>query len=83
MSHFNILTVSLFVQKEIAQRVKNELQTLIDNKRIPGYAEPQVVTAILDATEFYPAHEEHQEYLDKYPGGYCNHRYRFYTWPSL
>jgi peptide-methionine (S)-S-oxide reductase len=63
--------------------VKDELQSLHSSGKIPGYGEPHVVTAILDATVFYPAHEEHQEYLDKYPGGYCNHRYRFYSWPSL
>lgn len=25
----------------------------------------------------YPAHEDHQLYLDKNPGGYCNHSIRF------
>lgn len=30
-----------------------------------------ITTSILDATEFYPAEEYHQQYLAKNPGGYC------------
>ena len=37
-------------------------------------ANSKVVTRVEKATEFYPAHEEHQEYLAKNPGGYCTHR---------
>ncbi len=64
-------------QKRIAQEVAREVQTLLDSQAITAYEGPNVTTAILPATKFFPAHEEHQEYLDKNPGGYCNHSIRF------
>lgn len=67
-------------QKEIALRVKAELQQLVDAGKVKYFGKT-VHTAIEDATVFYPAHEEHQEYLDKNPDGYCNHFYRFKAWP--
>jgi len=36
----------------------------------------------LPATAFYPAMDEHQEYLAKNPFGYCNHAFRFKEWPK-
>mmetsp|Transcript_6662 Transcript_6662/g.14477 ORF Transcript_6662/g.14477 Transcript_6662/m.14477 type:complete len:228 (-) Transcript_6662:2852-3535(-) len=69
-------------QKEIAERVKDELQTHISEKKIKTYSRKKVETAIVDYTTFYEAHEEHQEYLAKNPSGYCNHRYRFKDWPK-
>eukprot|EP00602_Paraphysomonas_sp_CaronLab_P006201 CAMPEP_0185023478 /NCGR_PEP_ID=MMETSP1103-20130426/6146_1 /TAXON_ID=36769 /ORGANISM="Paraphysomonas bandaiensis, Strain Caron Lab Isolate" /LENGTH=226 /DNA_ID=CAMNT_0027556085 /DNA_START=60 /DNA_END=740 /DNA_ORIENTATION=+ len=69
------------VQKEIATRVKNELQALIDDGKVSCFSEKTVTTAIKDATEFFPAHAEHQEYLMKNPKGYCNHKIRFADWP--
>jgi peptide methionine sulfoxide reductase msrA/msrB len=32
-----------------------------------------ITTEVLNATEFYPAEEEHQDYLQKHPGGYTCH----------
>jgi methionine-S-sulfoxide reductase len=32
-----------------------------------------ITTEVLDATEFYPAEEHHQDYLQKHPGGYTCH----------
>lgn len=64
-------------QAEIAQRVKAEVQGMVTKKTIPNYAGPEVSTAILPATQFYKAEEEHQEYLFKNQGGYCNHFVRF------
>eukprot|EP00599_Poterioochromonas_sp_BG-1_P005217 CAMPEP_0173149902 /NCGR_PEP_ID=MMETSP1105-20130129/10615_1 /TAXON_ID=2985 /ORGANISM="Ochromonas sp., Strain BG-1" /LENGTH=214 /DNA_ID=CAMNT_0014064883 /DNA_START=72 /DNA_END=717 /DNA_ORIENTATION=- len=69
-------------QKEIATKVKSEVQKLLNENKITTYRGKTVTTAINDATEFFPAHEEHQEYLDKNPGGYCNHRYRIKSWPN-
>lgn len=37
----------------------------------------KVMTRVIPATTFYPAHLKHQEYLMKKPNGYCNHRKRF------
>jgi peptide-methionine (S)-S-oxide reductase len=47
-------------QKNIATKVKNELQSLIDNGKIDKFANKKVETQILDLTPFVEAHEEHQ-----------------------
>jgi len=64
-------------QVKIAQKVKTELQELIDKKALTCFTDPKVATAIVPATTFYPAHEEHQLYLENNPMGYCNHGIRF------
>ncbi|SMO38682.1 peptide-methionine (S)-S-oxide reductase MsrA [Paracoccus laeviglucosivorans] len=33
-----------------------------------------ITTEILPTAPFYPAHEDHQQYLDRYPDGYCGLR---------
>lgn len=53
-------------QKEIAEKVKQ----LVDQSH--KWPKP-VVTEITKATEFYPAEEYHQDYLEKNPGGYNCH----------
>jgi len=67
-------------QKDICQKVMNDLQNYINEKKSP-YNGKTVVTQIHDARKFYPAEEYHQEYLMKNPNGYCNHRMRLKTWP--
>jgi len=57
-------------QKVIAEEVKKEIQKL-------HYPTQTVVTEIAPATTFWKAEDYHQQYLDKNPGGYCNHRIRF------
>eukprot|EP00616_Rhizochromulina_sp_CCMP1243_P006883 CAMPEP_0118963484 /NCGR_PEP_ID=MMETSP1173-20130426/1360_1 /TAXON_ID=1034831 /ORGANISM="Rhizochromulina marina cf, Strain CCMP1243" /LENGTH=253 /DNA_ID=CAMNT_0006911817 /DNA_START=8 /DNA_END=769 /DNA_ORIENTATION=- len=69
-------------QKEIANKVKGELQQLVDGGKIQRYQGKSVVTAVVDASTFYPAHKEHQDYLAKNPSGYCNHFMRFKKWPE-
>jgi peptide-methionine (S)-S-oxide reductase len=69
-------------QKRIAEKVKAELQDLLDAGKISNYRSNKVETSIVDTNPFFPAHEEHQAYLDKNPSGYCNHFYRFKAWPS-
>lgn len=69
-------------QKAIAQSVKQEVQQLLDSGKINSYAKKQVETLIVGMNPFYPAHEEHQQYLEKNPSGYCNHFYRFKEWPT-
>ena len=69
-------------QRGIAERVKRELQEHITEGRLSCFRESRVSTYIANATVFYPASEEHQAYLDKNPGGYCNHRMRFKEWPA-
>jgi peptide-methionine (S)-S-oxide reductase len=70
-------------QVEIAKSVKEELQELINSGKIKGYKEKVVTTDIRRSTKFYPAHQEHQDYLMQNPNGYCNHRIRFGLWPQL
>jgi peptide-methionine (S)-S-oxide reductase len=67
-------------QEAIAAKVKLELQQLVDSGKV-RYTGNAVTTAILPATVFYKADDEHQSYLTKNPGGYCNHAYRFKDWP--
>lgn len=69
-------------QLKIAERVKQELQRAVDAGKVK-YESSKISTAIGQMTKFYPAHEEHQEYLMKNPNGYCNHRFRFREWPQL
>ena len=64
-------------QTEIANRVKNEVQELINSGKIRAYQNKQITTTIIPATKFYKAQDDHQKYLDNNPGGYCNHSYRF------
>jgi peptide-methionine (S)-S-oxide reductase len=70
-------------QKKIARKVVDELQSLMDAKKINNYQLNKVETGIVETTPFVPAHEEHQRYLEKNPFGYCNHGYRFREWPEL
>ena len=70
-------------QSAIANKVKDELQALLDKGELSyAYQERKIMTEIRDATTFYPAHTEHQDYLSVNPGGYCNHRIRFSKWPE-
>ena len=68
-------------QTAIAKKVKLELQAAINHDLVTSYNDKTVETGIVPYTQFYPAHEEHQQYLEKNPSGYCNHRYRFKEWP--
>jgi peptide-methionine (S)-S-oxide reductase len=70
-------------QFDVANEVINELQQLIDTGKVTSYVKNKVRTDVRAASTFYPADESHQEYLDKNPSGYCNHRYRFKVWPEL
>ena len=69
-------------QKEIATQVKEELQKALDGGKVTSYLKETVETDVVPYTDFYPAHEEHQQYLMKNPSGYCNHRMRFDQWPA-
>jgi peptide-methionine (S)-S-oxide reductase len=71
-------------QMDIASRVKDELQQLLNDGKISEnvFSGKRVTTSIRKANKFYPAHEEHQEYLTKNPNGYCNHRIRIKEWPT-
>jgi len=78
----SVIFTSDEAQTQIANKVKNELQGYIDTKKVKtNYLKSKIETLITDYTTFYVAEKGHQEYLDKNPSGYCNHRYRFKIWP--
>ena len=69
-------------QRKTAEKVKAKVQRALDAGEIADFAGSKVHTAVEDATVFFPAHEDHQRYLEKRPGGYCNHRRRF-SWEGV
>ena len=69
-------------QERIVKKIIEDLQSALDERKVRNpYHGEKIVTKVWKATQFYPAHEEHQEYLMKNPNGYCNHYYRFKDWP--
>jgi len=76
---------AIFVQDEEQRKVVNkvigDLESILDTGKVKPYHGKKVTTGIHEATEFYPAHQEHQEYLMKNPNGYCNHYMRMKEWP--
>lgn len=57
-----------------SQRVVADLSKADFNNRLAVEGFPGITTQILPAAPFYPAHEDHQQYLDRYPQGYCGLR---------
>jgi peptide-methionine (S)-S-oxide reductase len=55
-------------QKATAEQVMKEVSSKIKGT---------IVTQIEEAGQFYKAEDYHQLYLEKNPGGYCNHRLRW------
>lgn len=73
-------------QVTIARHVMAKVQQWLTEGKINknAYAGSVLTTEIRhvrDCTEFYPAHAEHQRYLEENPQGYCNHRIRIRDWP--
>eukprot|EP01034_Spumella_vulgaris_P035640 gene35640-43945_t len=61
------------------------LKSDFGSKYFPGsgkVTDGKIETQIKPATTFYPAQQDHQNYLEMNPGGYCNHGYRFKSWPA-
>jgi len=56
-------------QREVAERVKKEVEA-------SGKWSRPIATEIVAATEFWPAEDYHQDYLQKYPNGYTCHYLR-------
>ena len=56
-------------QKEIAEKVITEVEA---SHKWPA----PIVTEVVAASEFYPAEDYHQDYLQKHPGGYTCHYVR-------
>ena len=68
-------------QFDIATKVKGELQTILNARKLKCFDAYKVATDIRMSSTFYPAHKEHQDYLMANPRGYCNHKIRFSEWP--
>ena len=79
----SVIFVHDHIQGEIAAKETAELQKYMDNSHTSLYQAGQITTLIAPATIFYPAEEDHQDYLTKNEGGYCNHRFRFKEWPVV
>lgn len=56
------------------QRSLAELSKADYSNRLAVQGFPDITTQIVPASAFYPAHEDHQQYLDRYPEGYCGLR---------
>lgn len=56
-------------QRKIAEQVKAQTQA-------SGTWPATIVTEVVPATKFYAADEDHQDYLEKNPGGYTCHYLR-------
>lgn len=71
-------------QMATANKVKAEVQALLAAGKLAGagFRGGSVSTAVVKANEYYSAEEYHQRYLERQPGGYCNHRKRF-SWNGL
>jgi methionine-S-sulfoxide reductase len=56
-------------QREVAERVKKEVDA-------SGKWTRPIATEVVAATDFWPAEDYHQDYLQKYPKGYTCHYVR-------
>ena len=71
-------------QYQIAMRVRQELQALLDAKALArGTFVGTKVTTKVTPGSLRTFTAAHQEYLAKNPNGYCNHRIRFKQWPTI
>jgi len=64
----------IFYQSEEEKQVADKF---ISKVNASGKWEDPVVTTLEPYTQFWPAEEEHQDYLQKNPGGYTCHYLRF------
>ncbi|KAJ1463331.1 peptide methionine sulfoxide reductase MsrA [Pelagophyceae sp. CCMP2097] len=64
-------------QKAIAEKVCASVTAFAEQGKLSGaYGGQRCTTLVADAQVFYPAQNTHQDYLEKNPRGYCNHRIR-------
>lgn len=65
---------AIFYQNDEELAVAEEFIKIVDNSE--RWDNP-VVTTLEEFTQFWPAEEEHQDYLQKYPSGYTCHSVKF------
>lgn len=62
---------SLIIAMNNSQRHAAEASKIDFGNRLAVEGFGPITTQIIDKTPFYPAHDEHQQYLHKNPDGYC------------
>mmetsp|Transcript_26356 Transcript_26356/g.81081 ORF Transcript_26356/g.81081 Transcript_26356/m.81081 type:complete len:108 (-) Transcript_26356:832-1155(-) len=77
----SVIFVADEAQRRVAQATISSLQRAM-REHGHTFAQDKVVTQIRDAAPFYPAHADHQRYLERHPNGYCNHRFYLSKWPG-
>lgn len=65
---------AIFYQDEEERKESEEFIKIVNDS---GRYEDPVVTSLEEFTEFYPAEDYHQDYLEKNPGGYTCHAVSF------
>jgi len=67
---------AIFIQNETERKTAEEVIGIVNNS---GRWQGEVVTTLEPYTKFWPAEENHQDYLIKHPDGYTCHFERFGT----
>lgn len=67
---------AIFYQNDEEKQIAQEVIGIVDNSK---KWEGKVVTKLEPYVKFWPAEEEHQDYLQKHPNGYTCHYERFGT----
>ena len=62
---------SLIMTFNDSQRAAAEASKIDYDNRLAVAGFGKITTQIVDAGRFWPAHEAHQQYLEKNPDGYC------------
>ncbi|MFN3274352.1 MAG: peptide-methionine (S)-S-oxide reductase MsrA [Paracoccus sp. (in: a-proteobacteria)] len=62
---------SLIVAMNDSQHAAAEASKIDYDNRLAVQGFPKITTQIIDKVPFWPAHEAHQQYLQKNPDGYC------------
>ena len=65
---------SLIMYFNDSQRVAAERSRIDYGNRLAVAGFPDITTQIVPAGPFYPGPEDHQQYLDRHPDGYCGLR---------
>jgi len=56
---------------------KKAAQEVLERVEKEHYSSSKIITEIVPAGDFWSAEDYHQKYLERNPGGYCNHRLRW------
>ncbi|MDA7803865.1 peptide-methionine (S)-S-oxide reductase MsrA [Crocinitomix sp.] len=65
---------AIFIQNEAEREIAEEMISIVNDS---GRWDGKIVTSLEPFQKFWPAEEEHQDYLVKHPNGYTCHFERF------